>query len=211
MATDQQDRNSQLMVPDGEDQEPDGGEQVCPHNHHLILAIGSVAVESEPERTWFLARGTYFEEVCWKCDYCEKRHNWKREGWTCIENLRFGGDCNFNICCECQDKPKENQISKKKWTCTYKRCSCSVNVAFLQRGLLVVTAIVLQLVSIWMMLIIAGQLPFPCQENFTSRLPFTTFWDINDVPLKGNGTSNDYRGNRTTNALDIFCWIRTAI
>jgi len=195
MATDQQDRNSQLMVSDGEDQEPDGGEQVCPHNHHLIRAI-----RSEPERTWFLTSGTYFEEVCWTCYYCEKRHNWKREGWTC-------SDCSLNVCMECKDKPEENRTSKKKWSCTYKRCS--VNVTFLQRGLLVVAAIVLQLVSIWLMLIVAGQLPFPCQENFTSR--FVEFWDINEVPFKGNGTSNDYRGNRTTYALDIFCWIRTAI
>ena len=72
----------------------------CRQNHTLILANGS-----EPRIS---LRFKLTDRHFWDCAICQKRHNWKRESWTCSQNMRLdnGGDCNFNVCRKCKDRPK---------------------------------------------------------------------------------------------------------
>ena len=77
----------------------------------------------------------------------------------------------------------------------------------LQRAMFVLTMIVLSVVSILLMLIIAGVFPVPCQEDFDFDRRFTTLLGNAELfeSIERNGTSNG--GNRTIHALDIFCWL----
>ena len=66
------------------------------------------------------------------------------------------------------------------------------------------TMIVLTVVSIFMMLIVAGVLPVPCQEDFDFDQRFKTL--LGDLSERIE-TSHDFGGNRTEDAFDIFCWL----
>ena len=71
--------------------------------------------------------------------------------------------------------------------------------------------IVLTVVSILLMLIVAGVFPVPCQDDFDFDRRFTTLLGnaelFERIMFERNGTSNAYGGNRTVHALDIFCWL----
>ena len=66
------------------------------------------------------------------------------------------------------------------------------------------TMIVLTVVSILLMLIVAGVFPVPCQDDFDFDRRFTTLLGNAEL-FERNGTSSAYGGNRTVHALDIFC------
>ena len=78
--------------------------------------------------------------------------------------------------------------------------------------------LVLELISIWFMLMIAGLLPYPCQKDFDFDRRLST-WVEGRVPnaqmssvaawlpyREENETLIEYSGNSTKHALDFICW-----
>ena len=78
--------------------------------------------------------------------------------------------------------------------------------------------LVLELISIWFMLMIAGLLPYPCQKDFDFDRRLSTWvegrefigqkiseaaWPPN---REENETLTEYSGNSTKHALDFLCW-----
>ena len=73
--------------------------QYCREGHDLILTV-----RKEIQGLWDRPNPSFWDAACWECSICRKRHNWRRESWTCRKNPRLdneGGCDDFNICQKC--------------------------------------------------------------------------------------------------------------
>ena len=79
--------------------------------------------------------------------------------------------------------------------------------------------LVLELISIWFMLMIAGLLPYPCQKDFDFGRRLSTWVEGGGVPYdegspldnllhsrEENETLIEYSGKSTKHAFDFICW-----
>ena len=83
-------------------------------------------------------------------------------------------------------------------------CNTKINTVA-KKCILPFNMLVLQFISIWLMLMIAGVLPYPCQKDFDLSRRLKTL-EGQTAQLEGNETTIEYSRNGKTHALDFFCW-----